>query len=65
VLSTTILSLIVAWILALLSSFTLGGWIHLLPLAAAPLILARISRVDQDTLAYAKWKLARARRLGR
>lgn len=64
-LSTTILSLIVAWILALLSSFTLGGWIHLLPLAAAPLILARISRVDQDTLAYAKWKLARARRLGR
>ena len=33
-LTTTAVALLLAWILAMFSSFTMGGWIHLLPLAA-------------------------------
>ena len=65
VLSTTVICLILAWILALLFSVTFGGWIHLLPVAAAPLLLARIARTPPDVAEFAKWKLARARRLRR
>ena len=64
-LSMTIVAFLIVWILALLFSITLGGWIHLLPLAAAPLLVARMSRTDPDSLAFAKWKLSRARRLRR
>ena len=53
--------LISVWIVALLCSFTLGGWIHLLPLAAAPLVVIRLSRAEPDAAEFEKWKRANAR----
>ena len=64
-LSTTIAILVAVWILALVFSITLGGWIHVLPLVASPLLVVRMSRKSPDDAEYAKWKLARDRRLRR
>ena len=62
-LSTTIMGLVIFWIVALLFSITLGGWIHLLPAAAAPLLLARLTRrAAPASLEYTRWMNKRARR---
>ena len=64
-LTATAISLIAVWMLALYFSLTLGGWIHLLPIAAAPLLAARFTRREVEAMAFTKWKTGRSRRGGR
>ena len=61
-LSTSIFGLLAIWICALLLGATLGGWIHLLPLAALPLLIARVRQRDKPGTEYQAWVHARARR---
>ena len=61
-LSMTAVSLIIVWIGALFFSVTLGGWIHLLPVAALPLFIASLRKGDMPSADYSRWKLAFARR---
>jgi hypothetical protein len=63
VLSTTIACLLLLWISALFFSITLGGWIHLLPVAAAPLLVARLCKADPPPTAdQTRWMNERLRR---
>jgi len=51
--------LVLAWIVGLLSSLALGGWVHLLPIVAAALVVARLTRNQVETGEFARWKRAR------
>lgn len=46
---TLAIILLVLWILGLVTSYTLGGWIHLLLLAAIVLVLIRLIRGENPT----------------
>ncbi len=60
-LSSTIAALLAAWIVALLFSVTLGGFIHLLPLVAAPLLFVRLTRrAKPESIEYQRWMAKRS-----